>query len=111
MAVCLIPKTKCCRAAFLPSPLGSFIILFILFLSNSFVPELATAGELFGLYGATNEIDTPHHSFAYQVGWFGPSLMTISPSVAALAVMSQLTKEKFRTRLRGALRSLPASCR
>ena len=38
--------------------------LFVLLIS---VPELATAGELFGLYGATNEIGSPYHSFAYQV--------------------------------------------
>jgi hypothetical protein len=28
---------------------------------------VANAGELFGLYGTTNQVDTPNHSFAYQV--------------------------------------------
>jgi len=48
-----------------------FHLVLIFFLSLLLLdiesPKISLAGELFGLYGATNQIDTPNHSFAYQV--------------------------------------------
>lgn len=40
------------------------IVLLMLLIAS---PGMATAGELFGLYGATKEVDSPNDSFAYQV--------------------------------------------
>jgi len=45
----------------------NFWCRFILLLLLIVAPGMAGAGELFGLYGATNEVDSPYHSFAYQV--------------------------------------------
>jgi hypothetical protein len=49
------------------SVLKPFFLSSILLLLVISAPDAATAGELFGLYGATKEIDSPNHSFAYQV--------------------------------------------
>lgn len=65
-----------CRPVFedmpMPAPLHRFIsssptYRFILLLLLFAVPRVAAAGELFGLYGATSQVDSTYHSFAYQV--------------------------------------------
>jgi len=67
MAAYLRPRTRSCCSGFLSSFLGSLICFFFLLLLLISAPEAATAGELFGMYGSTYEVDSFNHSFAYQV--------------------------------------------
>lgn len=62
-----ISRANNCRLDAVPSRSVLFICRFFLLLLLSVTPCTANAGELFGLYGATKEVDSPHHSFAYQV--------------------------------------------
>jgi hypothetical protein len=67
MVAYLKPRTSCCCSRFLSYIFEYLINLFFLLLLLIAAPEAATAGELFGLYGATNEVGSPNYSFAYQV--------------------------------------------
>ncbi|NVN89668.1 MAG: hypothetical protein HXX11_03620 [Desulfuromonadales bacterium] len=59
--------THCCRTVCLSTSSTSHLYRIILLLLLMVIPEMATAGELFGLYGVTKEVDSPYNSFAYQV--------------------------------------------
>ncbi|MDD2581641.1 MAG: hypothetical protein PHR66_06580 [Desulfuromonadaceae bacterium] len=67
MAAYLEVRTRSCYSGLLSCFLGSLAYLFLLLLLSVVDPAAAIAGELFGLYGVTNKIDSPYHSFAYQV--------------------------------------------
>ncbi len=59
--VCSTKSKRRCR--YRSIPVVPVILLFLL----SSVPRMAQAGEIFGLYGATEEVNSLFHSFAYQV--------------------------------------------